>query len=199
MTERYQVAIPARLLPSFTDFAFLVPIVFLFGRMDGMQTLLGDCDTGWHIRTGQWIFAQSLAFPCRTLFLYQARQTWFAWEWLSDIVLAGCNPHGRPQAVALFAILMLCALLRPAVTAWCGANANPVVAIGLTMVARGGLLDSLAGTPAPVHAVVSGAFLRGAGSDPRRIARGLRRTWLLLFPLSPCSGPTCTADFSSAS
>ena len=33
-------------VPSLTDFAFLMPIVFLFGRMEGMQTLLGDCDTG---------------------------------------------------------------------------------------------------------------------------------------------------------
>jgi len=41
-----------KLLPSLTDFAFLMPMVFLFGRMEGAKTLLGDCDTGWHIRTG---------------------------------------------------------------------------------------------------------------------------------------------------
>ena len=46
-----------KFLPSLTDFAFLMPIVFLFGRMDGVKTLLGDCDTGWHIRTGEWILA----------------------------------------------------------------------------------------------------------------------------------------------
>ncbi len=47
-----------KLLPSMTDFAFLMPILYLFGRMNGLQNLLGDGDTGWHIRTGQWIAAQ---------------------------------------------------------------------------------------------------------------------------------------------
>src|SRR5215813_8626871 len=46
-----------KLLPSFADFAFLAPAAFLFGRMAGLKTLLGDCDTGWHIRTGEWILA----------------------------------------------------------------------------------------------------------------------------------------------
>ena len=36
-----------KFLPSMADFAFLMPIVFLFGRMDGATTLLGDCDAGW--------------------------------------------------------------------------------------------------------------------------------------------------------
>jgi len=46
-----------KLLPSFTDFAFLMPMALLFGRMNGAQALLGDCDTGWHIRGGEWIVA----------------------------------------------------------------------------------------------------------------------------------------------
>ncbi len=36
-----------RLLPSLTDLAFLMPIVFLFARMAGVKSLLGDGDTGW--------------------------------------------------------------------------------------------------------------------------------------------------------
>ena len=46
-----------RLMPSMTDMAFLMPILFLFARMDGVKTLLADGDTGWHIRTGQWILS----------------------------------------------------------------------------------------------------------------------------------------------
>ena len=55
-----------------TDFAFLMPIVFLFGRMDGMQNLLGDCDTGWHIRTGQWIAANHMIPNARSILLFEA-------------------------------------------------------------------------------------------------------------------------------
>ena len=50
-------SVALKLLPSLADFAFLMPIAFLFGRMDGIKTLLSDCDTGWHIRTGEWIVA----------------------------------------------------------------------------------------------------------------------------------------------
>src|ERR1700740_2639832 len=96
-----------KLLPSFADFAFLMPIAFLFGRMDGTKTLLGDCDTGWHIRTGEWILANHHA-PAQDIFsFFKPREPWFAWEWLSDIVLAGLNNLGGLQAVVLFSVLLI--------------------------------------------------------------------------------------------
>ena len=80
-----------------------MPMVFLFGRMDGAKTLLGDCDTGWHIRTGEWIVANH-AVPARDIFSFsKAGDPWFAWEWLSDVVFAWLNGHGGLRAVVLFA------------------------------------------------------------------------------------------------
>ena len=32
-----------------------MPIVFLFARTTGGHYLLSDGDTGWHVRTGEWI------------------------------------------------------------------------------------------------------------------------------------------------
>jgi hypothetical protein len=104
-TQRSQFAL--KLMPSFTDFAFLMPIVFLFGRMDGVKTLLSDCDTGWHIRTGEWIFANH-AIPARDIFSFsKPGDPWFAWEWLSDVLFAWMNAHGGLRTVVLFGILML--------------------------------------------------------------------------------------------
>ncbi len=104
-TQRSQFAL--KLMPSFTDFAFLMPIVFLFGRMDGVKTLLSDCDTGWHIRTGEWIFANH-AVPTRDIFSFsKPGDPWFAWEWLSDVLFAWMNAHGGLRTVVLFGILML--------------------------------------------------------------------------------------------
>lgn len=101
--------IVVRLLPSFADFAFLMPIVFLFGRMEGMQTLLGDCDTGWHIRTGQWILAHHQV-PFHDLFSYsKPGGVWYAWEWLADMIFAGLYAFGGLRAVGLAAILLICA------------------------------------------------------------------------------------------
>src|SRR5437763_8501793 len=96
-----------KFLPSLTDFAFLMPIVFLFGRMDGVKTLLGDCDTGWHIRTGEWILANGWV-PMRDVFSFSKPDApWFAWEWLSDIVFAKLNALAGLQAVVMFSILLL--------------------------------------------------------------------------------------------
>ena len=47
----------ARFLPSLTDIAFLMPLIFIFLKLNGARTLLGDGDTGWHVRTGEWILA----------------------------------------------------------------------------------------------------------------------------------------------
>src|SRR5215469_7608654 len=123
-----------KLLPSLTDFAFLMPIVFLFGRMDGTKTLLGDCDTGWHIRTGEWIVANHQV-PARDFFSFtKAGEPWFAWEWLSDIIFARLNSHGGLATLVLCSVVLLSVtftlLYRLALR-----KANPMVAVTVTMVA----------------------------------------------------------------
>ena len=96
-----------KLLPSMEDFAFLLPIIFLFGRMDGVKTLLGDGDTGWHIRTGEWILANHHV-PLTDLFSYtKPGQPWIAWEWLSEVVFAGLNAWGGLALVLLVSVLLI--------------------------------------------------------------------------------------------
>jgi hypothetical protein len=130
--QRSQFAI--KLLPSLTDFAFLMPIAFLFGRMDGVKTLLGDCDTGWHIRTGEWILAHGWV-PARDIFSFsKPGAPWFAWEWLSDVVFAKLNALGGLQAVVLFSIVLLC-LTFTALFLQLRRKANPIVAISVTLLA----------------------------------------------------------------
>src|SRR3984893_2799396 len=103
--QRSQFAV--KLLPSLTDFAFLMPIAFLFGRMDGVKTLLSDCDTGWHIRTGEWILANHRD-PTTDMFSFsKPGAPWFAWEWLSDVAMAQLNALGGLQALVLVTILMI--------------------------------------------------------------------------------------------
>jgi hypothetical protein len=123
-----------KFLPSLTDFAFLIPMAFLFGRMDGVKTLLSDCDTGWHIRTGQWILANRQV-PLRDIFSFsKAGEPWFAWEWLSDVVFAQLYAFGGLKAVVLFAILMLSATFT-GLYFLVRRKSNPAVAILVTMIA----------------------------------------------------------------
>jgi hypothetical protein len=104
-SRRHQLAL--KLLPSMADFAFLLPIIFLFGRMGGTKTLLGDGDTGWHIRTGEWILSNHRV-PANDLFSYtKPGQPWVAWEWLSEVVFAWLNAHGGLASVLLMSILLI--------------------------------------------------------------------------------------------
>src|SRR6516165_6528080 len=132
MEARSQFAI--KLLPSLADFAFLMPMVFLFGRMEGVKTLLSDCDTGWHIRTGEWILANGWV-PTRDMFSFsKPGAPWYAWEWLSEIVLARLNAIGGLQAVVMFAMLLISVTFM-GLFLLVRRKANPIVAIAVTMLA----------------------------------------------------------------
>src|SRR5678815_3985903 len=93
-------------LPSLADVAFLMPIVFLFGRMDGARTLLIDGDTGWHIRAGDWILRHGRV-PRLDLFSFtRPGEAWFAWEWLAEAIMAWLHRFGM-AAVVLAATIVL--------------------------------------------------------------------------------------------
>lgn len=77
------------LLPSYSDCLFVAVLTWLFAAgSGGWVGLLADGDTGWHIRTGEWILANKTV-PLTDLFSFsKAGQPWFAWEWLTDILYA---------------------------------------------------------------------------------------------------------------
>src|SRR6266567_2358522 len=97
-----------RVLPSLTDLAFLMPILFLFVRMEGAKTMLGDGDTGWHVRTGEWIIANGRV-PVQDFFSFtKTGQPWYAWEWLWDVCFAWLYHHGGFGTVVAASIIVLC-------------------------------------------------------------------------------------------
>ena len=123
-----------RVFPSLTDVAFLLPIFLLILRSEKLtRTLEGD--TGWHIRTGEWIIANGQV-PQKDLFSFSMPDgPWFAWEWLWDVIFAWLHQHGGMEAVIGVSVLILCftsaALYRLALRK-CG---NALVAAGLMMIA----------------------------------------------------------------
>jgi hypothetical protein len=127
-----------RAMPSLTDLAFLMPIVFLFARLDGAKMMLGDGDTGWHVRTGEWILAHGRV-PDQDIFSFtKAGQPWFAWEWLWDVLFGWLHQHWGMGAVVLGSIFVLSitfALLYRLVRRKCG---NVLIAIAVTFLAVAG-------------------------------------------------------------
>jgi hypothetical protein len=122
-----------RFLPSLTDFAILMPVAFLFGRMNGVKSLLGDCDTGWHIRAGEWILANHRA-PTLDMFSFtKPGQPWFAWEWLSEILFAKLHTFGGLHLIVMFSILLLAGLYG-ALYLLMRQRSSPVVATAVLLV-----------------------------------------------------------------
>lgn len=96
-----------RLLPSLTDLAFILPAFLLFGMLPGAKALLGDGDTGWHIRTGEWIL-QHKAVPTADFFSFtKPGQPWFAWEWGWDVLFATVHHYSGLAGVVLINVILL--------------------------------------------------------------------------------------------
>jgi hypothetical protein len=96
-----------RWMPCLTDLAFLLPAFLLFGRLSGTKILLGDGDTGWHIRTGEWILNHRTV-PTEDLFSFtKPHQTWFAWEWGWDLLFAAIHKFWGLGGVAFVNVILL--------------------------------------------------------------------------------------------
>ena len=126
------------LMPSLTDVAFLMPLVFLFSSMGGVRALLSDGDTGWHIRIGDWIRANH-AVPRVDMFSFtMPGQPFFAWEWLWDLGASWIHQRWGLAGVVLVSMFVICltfCLLFRVVNRRCG---HPLLAIGVTVLAAAG-------------------------------------------------------------
>jgi hypothetical protein len=124
-----------RIAPSFLDFAFLAPLGFLIARTNGFQTLLGDGDTGWHIRTGDWML-QNGRIPVADFFSFsKPGGEWFAWEWLWDGAFSWLQKAGGMAAVLLVSILVICFSSALVYGITQHKSRNSVVSLAVTLIA----------------------------------------------------------------
>lgn len=73
------------------DWIFVSLLGWLFFGAAAATSLLSDGDTGWHIRTGEYVLATG-DFPREDLFAFTMEgRTWFAWEWLADVIFASAH------------------------------------------------------------------------------------------------------------
>ena len=62
------------LVPSMADWVFVSILCWLFFGHAGATTLLGDGDTGWHIRTGEYVLANQRVSAGRPILLLDGRR-----------------------------------------------------------------------------------------------------------------------------
>lgn len=127
-----------RLLPSLTDFAFLLPAFLLFVIMPGAKSLLDDGDTGWHLRTGDWIL-QHGAVPTTDFFSFtKSGQPWFAWEWGWDLLFGFIHRSWGLAGVAFLNVLLLCFISALLFRLIRRCSENDILAFVLTVIAMNG-------------------------------------------------------------
>ena len=127
------------LTPGFVDVIFTALIAWLFILSPkGWGLLLSDGDTGWHIRTGEWILAHGQV-PVQDLFSYtRPGASWYAWEWAADVVFALIHSAGGLSALVFFCgfLLVGTSILVLRWMIWRGSSA--LVAFPVMMLAVGG-------------------------------------------------------------
>lgn len=164
-----------------TDAAFAMPLVFLFCGMKGAHTLLGDGDTGWHLRTGEWILAHGRV-PDRDLFSFtRPGQPWFAWEWLWDVMFGWLHQHAGLAAVVLGSSLVL-ALTFALLFRMARRSSDALVALALTLAAAAGSAGHWLARPhlfTMLLTVIFYSILDGSGESPAGAGGVPRRLWLL--------------------
>jgi hypothetical protein len=166
------------LTPSFSDcfFIALMAWMFIWGA-SGWISLLGDGDTGWHIRTGQYILERHRV-PTQDLFSFsRPGAQWFAWEWLADVTYALAFQIAGLKAIVLLAGTMI-ALFATVVlryTLWRGANG--LVAATTTMLAVGASSMHFLARPHLFTLLLLPCFLWLLEADRRKPTRWL---WALV-------------------
>jgi hypothetical protein len=103
---RRQTTAPIRFwLPSLADIFFLCP--FLLLALKSGNSLLNDGDTGYHVRTGEYIL-QNWAVPRADIFSYiEPPLAWTAHEWLSEVIMAVVHNASGLTGVALFFAILI--------------------------------------------------------------------------------------------
>ncbi len=125
------------LVPSLADFFVLALFAWMFAIGPyGWSGLLADADIGWHIRTGEYVLNHH-SVPYRDLYSFsKPGASWYAWEWLSDVIFALIFRAQGLKGVVLFSALVITAwaavLLR--LMFWRGANMVAAVTVCLLSV-----------------------------------------------------------------
>jgi hypothetical protein len=124
------------LIPSLSDFFFIALTLWLFATGPGWNGLLLDGDTGWHIRTGEYIAANH-SVPTVDLFSYsKPGEPWYAWEWLCDVLYAGLHGAFGLKGIVLFSglVIVAAATLLMRHMLWRGATALAALAVTMLVV-----------------------------------------------------------------
>lgn len=93
-----------RFLPSIAEVIFIVTLIVI---LNGKSNLLGDADTGYHIRAGEYII-QTLTVPHHDIFSHITPPLeWTAHEWLSEVIFAIIHSRTGLTGLVVFMAIVI--------------------------------------------------------------------------------------------
>ena len=93
------------LIPSLADIMFVS--LFLLLSFSVNKVLLNDCDTGYHIRAGEYII-DTLSIPRHDIFSFISPPLpWTAHEWLSEVIMAAIHMTAGLTGIVIFFSFMI--------------------------------------------------------------------------------------------
>ena len=94
------------LIPSMGDTIFIA-LLAVFACTSLSVRLLGDAGIGWHIRTGQQILASHAVPRVDSFSSTMAGKTWFAWEWMYDVIVGALERWAGLNGVVWFTAVVI--------------------------------------------------------------------------------------------
>jgi hypothetical protein len=95
-------------MPSISDLLFVALLLGLSCGSMG-RLLLRDAGTGWHIRNGQLMLQTHSITRVDPFSATMSGHTWYAWEWLYDVVIAAIHHWMGLNGVVLFTAAIMAA------------------------------------------------------------------------------------------
>ncbi|HZS04132.1 MAG TPA: hypothetical protein VFD58_04785 [Blastocatellia bacterium] len=178
-----RVPAPARwMLPSVGGLCLLLVLYLL---AINSWRFLQDSDTGWHIRTGDLILRTGTV-PRQDVFSHtMPGHEWFAWEWLSDVLMSLLHNRWGLAGLVGGTMLLLCAGYALLFRLMVARGADAFVACGLTVFAAIASIIHWLARPHVVSIVLMLCWCAMIESwrRHRRLAGEWRAKWVYALPL----------------
>jgi len=123
-------------MPSIADLIFVALLATLVFTPLSVK-LLGDAGIGWHIRTGQQILATHAVPRVDPFSSSMAGRTWFAWEWLYDMVVGELEAKLGLNGVVWFTAIVIAAVFALLFRMLMQRGVNLCVTLAMTLLAMG--------------------------------------------------------------
>ena len=169
-------------LPSVSDLIFVVLLLSLTIGVLGPR-LLGDADTGWHIRNGELILSTHSVPRTDPFSSTMQGKTWYSWEWLYDAGLGLAH-----RWAGLNGVVFTSALLIAATFAWMfrlalARGGNVAGTVVLSLLAMGAASIHFLARPHLVSWLLTLLWFHLLDSSERSSQGGRRLFWLPVIML----------------